>query len=314
MTCVARRALRHLLLAAGLLVAFAATAHAVTALKVTQIVPGLYVHRGHDDVATRANGGDIANIGFIVGRRCVAAIDTGGTAAEGRALRAAIRAVTPLPVCYVINTHMHPDHILGNAAFKGDRPQFVGSAALAEAEASHAESYMRVLHRELGALADGSEIIPPTLAVNGSMTLDLGGRVLKLQTWKTAHTNNDLTVYDESSGTLWLADLLFVQCIPVIDGSVTGWLADIATIRQMNPRRVVPGHGPIDTPWRAALDAEEAYLSALARDVRAAIRAGKTMQQAVDTIGLDERKKWRLFDIYHQRNVTAAYAELEWDQ
>jgi quinoprotein relay system zinc metallohydrolase 2 len=292
----------------------AQAAQAVSALKVREIAPGLYVHRGHDDVATRANKGDIANIGFVVGTRCVAVIDTGGTAQEGRALRAAIRAVTPLPICYVINTHMHPDHIFGNVAFERDHPQFVGSATLGEAEMSHAESYLRVLHRELGALADGSTIVPPTLPFSGSMTLDIGNRVLKLQTWKTAHTNNDLTVYDESSGTLWLADLLFVQCIPVIDGSVTGWLADIATIRQMNPRRVVPGHGPIDTPWRDALDAEEAYLSALARDVRAAIKAGKTMQQAIETIGLDQRSKWRLFDIYHQRNVSAAYVELEWEQ
>jgi glyoxylase-like metal-dependent hydrolase (beta-lactamase superfamily II) len=171
-----------------------------------------------------------------------------------------------------------------------------------------------VLHRELGALANGSEIIAPTLPVNGRMTLDLGGRALTLQTWKTAHTNNDLTVYDESSGTLWLADLLFVQCTPVIDGSVLGWLADIAAIRQMNPHRVVPGHGPIDTRWQTSLDAEEAYLASLVRDVRAAIKGGKTMQQAVDTIGLDQRGKWRLFDIYHARNVTAVYAELEWEQ
>jgi quinoprotein relay system zinc metallohydrolase 2 len=304
----------HFALAAILLVSAMRGAPAAAPFAVTELAPGLYAHRGHDDVATPANRGDIANVGFVVGTRCVAVIDTGGTAEEGRALRAAIRAVTPLPVCYVINTHMHPDHILGNAAFRDDHPQFVGSATLPEAEASHADSYLRVLRRELGAIADGSEIIAPTLLVDGTATLDLGGRQLTLRTWKTAHTNNDLTVYDEKSGTLWLADLLFVECIPVIDGSLVGWLADIAAIRQMKPRRVVPGHGPLDAPWPASLDAEEAYLAGLARDVRAAIRRGETMQQAIDTIGLDQRDKWRLFDIYHRRNVTAAYAELEWEQ
>jgi glyoxylase-like metal-dependent hydrolase (beta-lactamase superfamily II) len=179
--------------------------------------------------------------------------------------------------------------------------------------AAHAQSYLRALRRELGTLADGSEIVAPTLVVKTIKTLDLGDRKLVLRAWKTAHTNNDLTVYDEKSGTLWLADLLFVKCIPVIDGSVTGWLADIALIRQMNPRRVVPGHGPVDTPWRAALGAEEAYLAHLARDVRASIKRGETMQQAVDTIGANERGKWLLFDDYHRRNVTAAYAELEWE-
>jgi quinoprotein relay system zinc metallohydrolase 2 len=283
-------------------------------LPMIRLGAGAYAYRGDDNVATRANGGAIANIGFIVGTRCVAVIDTGGTLAEGRALRAAIRKVTPLPVCYVINTHMHPDHIFGNAAFTADHPQFVGSATLGEAEASHAESYLRVLKRELGPLAQGSIIVSPTHTVSGSEALDLGHRMLRLQTWKTAHTNNDLTVYDEASGMLWTGDLLFVGCIPVIDGSVLGWLDDIAALRALNPRRMVPGHGALDRPWRPALAAEEQYLASLVRDVRAALKQGQTMQQAVDTIGLGERNRWRLYDIYHRRNVTTAYAELEWEQ
>jgi quinoprotein relay system zinc metallohydrolase 2 len=289
-------------------------AHAASALAVQQIAPGNYVHRGHDDVATPANGGDIANVGFIVGARCVAVIDTGGTLAEGRQLRSAIRAVTPLPVCYVINTHMHPDHIFGNGAFKDEHAQFVGSVKLAQAEAARADNYLRALNRELGAAAEGSEIVAPTLTVDGSASLDLGGRTLTLQTWKTAHTNNDITVYDEKSGTLWLGDLLFVGCIPVVDGSVVGWLDDIARIKQMNPRHVVPGHGPLDAPWPQSIEAEEQYLAELARDVRAAIKRGDTIQQAVDTVGVDQRDKWLLYDVYHRRNVTAAYAELEWEK
>ncbi|SAL68355.1 beta-lactamase domain-containing protein [Caballeronia cordobensis] len=297
-----------------ILIACAAIARGETALSMTQVAPGNYAHRGHDDVATRANGGDIANVGFIVGTRCVAVVDTGGTLAEGRALRAAIRAVTALPVCYVINTHMHPDHIFGNAAFKDDHPQFVGSKALAQAEASRADNYMRALNRELGDVAAGSEIVAPTMTIDGSGSIDLGGRTLTLRTWKTAHTNNDLTVYDEKSGTLWTGDLLFAGCIPVIDGSVVGWLDDIARIRQMNPRHVVPGHGPLDPPWPQSLDAEERYLANLARDVRAAIKRGETIRQAVDNIGVDQKDKWLLYDLYHRRNVTAAYAELEWEQ
>jgi quinoprotein relay system zinc metallohydrolase 2 len=298
----------------SMLACFALHANAQEPLKVEEIAQGNFVHRGHDDVATRENGGDIANIGFIVGARCVAVIDTGGTLTEGRALRAAIRAKTSLPVCYVINTHMHPDHIFGNAAFKDDQPQYVGSAKLPQAEASRADNYLRALKRELGDQAQGSEIIGPTKLIDDTGTLDIGGRTLTLRTWKTAHTNNDITVYDDKARTLWTGDLLFVHCIPVVDGSVLGWLDDIPRLKQIDARHVVPGHGPIDPPWPQALDAEEAYLSGLARDVRAAIKAGKTMQQAVDTIGLDQRDKWLLYDVYHRRNVTAAYAELEWEQ
>src|SRR5262245_32486429 len=87
--------------------------------------PGVYVHYGQQAEMTPANSGDVANLGFVVGAQCVAVIDSGGTFAVGRALRQAIRSTTPLPVCYVINTHVHPDHVFGNAAFVDDHPEFI---------------------------------------------------------------------------------------------------------------------------------------------------------------------------------------------
>ena len=134
------------------------------------------MHVGAQAEASPCNRGAIANVGFIVGSRCVAVIDTGGSPDVGRSLRAAVRKVTPLPVCYVVNTHVHPDHILGNAAFVADRPEFVGHAKLAAAMAARGRVYVAAAKRTLGPDAADAEIIPPTRAVTGSATLDLGDR------------------------------------------------------------------------------------------------------------------------------------------
>jgi hypothetical protein len=62
-----------------------------------------------------------------------------------------------------------------------------------------------------------------------------------------------------------------------------------------------------------ALAPEQRYLGAIATDVRQLIKDGKTLEDATRTAGFSEREAWKLFDHYHVRNVTAAFAELEWE-
>lgn len=302
---------RFLAAACASLSAAAAVAEDAQRFAVERIAPGVYLHRGEQAEASAANRGDIANIGFIVGERCVAVIDSGGSHAVGAALKRAVQETTGKPVCFVVNTHVHPDHVFGNAAFRDDGVVFVGHQRLPAALAARGQNYLRALAREVGAAAEDSAIVPPERLVSSKLELDLGGRIVELAAWPTAHTDNDLTVYDRASGTIWLGDLLFVERLPVVDGSLRGWLAAMREIRTMRVARMVPGHGPVQADWRA-LDGQAEYLDALARDVRAAIASNWTIAQAMDRIGSPTRRRWLLFDTTHRRNVAAAYAELEW--
>jgi quinoprotein relay system zinc metallohydrolase 2 len=281
-------------------------------LAVENPAPGVYVHYGQQAEMTPANFGDVANLGFVVGARCVAVIDTGGTFAVGRALRLAIRRVTPLPVCYVINTHVHPDHVFGNAAFADDQPEFVGHDRLADALRTRGPNYLNALRRDLGEVAQGSSIILPTRPVKSVEVLDLGGRVLSLRAWPTAHTDTDLTVFDQESKTLWLGDLLFVGHVPVLDGNLRGFLAALAQIKNIPADLAIPGHGRA-LSWPAAIAPEQQYLDSLMVDVLAAIKEKRTLSETLASVQ-GEHGQWLLFEEFHRRNVTAAYAELEWDE
>jgi quinoprotein relay system zinc metallohydrolase 2 len=282
-------------------------------LAVDEIAPGMFVHHGVQEDASPTNGDEIANIGFVVGNDTVAVIDPGGSYREGTRLRAAIRRRTPLPIRYVIMTHVHPDHIFGAAAFRGDHPDFIGHAKLPGALAQRGAYYVRRLHEAIGDEADGSEIVPPTLLVADRRELDLGGRRLVVWAHGPAHTDTDLTVFDEKTSTFWLADLLFVDRIPVIDGSLLGWLDELRQATAIPAARAVPGHGPVSVPWPLAAAPERRYLEAVARDTRAAIKAGIDIAEAYRHVAQSERGHWLLFDDYHARNVTASYKELEWE-
>src|ERR1700737_4899584 len=92
--------------------------------------------------------------------------------------------------------------------------------------------------------AEGSEIVTPTLLVATRLELDLGGRRLALRAHGPTHTDNDLTILDDKTRTLWLSDLLFVDRLPVVDGSLLGWLAELDRLTTISADRAIPGHGP----------------------------------------------------------------------
>jgi quinoprotein relay system zinc metallohydrolase 2 len=317
--------------AVAMMMPFAALADgaapAMPPLEVREIAPGIYVHQGVHAEASEANLGGIANVGFVVGTAGVAVIDTGGSHREGAALLAAIRRVTSLPVRYVINTHFHPDHILGNDALMppagGVAPEFIAHANFARDLAARQETYLAAARQSLGAAFDGTHIVVPRHLIGRPEEIDLGERVLLLTPYPPAHSDADLTVLDTKTGTLFTGDLLFVDRVPAVDGcpgadgSITGWLKAIDILKHVRASRAVPGHGPASVRWPEALKDEQRYLSEIVAATRRELKRNTSLQRAVDTIDAElrrtERSKWQLFDDYDGRNITAAYTELEWE-
>ncbi|TDP87556.1 quinoprotein relay system zinc metallohydrolase 2 [Oharaeibacter diazotrophicus] len=283
-------------------------------LPVVEVADGVFAFQGVHAEMNAANRGGIANIGFVIGHDAVAVIDTGGSVEEGRRLLEAIRLRTDLPVKWVVLTHMHPDHVFGTAAFGGQDAAVVAHAHLNVALEARFDHYLAANRAVMGeALLEGVVRVPATVEVADTRTIDLGGRVLDLVAWPVSHTDNDLTVYDRATRTLFSGDLVFLGHTPSLDGSLVGWLRTLDRLAAVPALRVVPGHGPVPSPWPAAIEPERHYFEVLAADVRAAIAAGTPLSAAVGTIGRSEAGKWELFDDFNARNATAAFAELEWE-
>jgi quinoprotein relay system zinc metallohydrolase 2 len=297
----------------GLVMAFVAGSAFSAPLPMNEIADGVYVHIGTHGDFDKNYHGDMANVGFIVGANSVAIIDTAGSYKVGAQLREAVRAVTQLPIRYVINTHIHPDHIFGNSAFVQDKPEFIGHHNLPSTLSQNHESLMRALKDVLGIDANGSEIILPTKVVENTLDIDLGDRKLHLQVWPKSHTNTDLTVLDEKTKTFWTGDLLFITKTPSLDGDLKGWISVTEAFRVVQAKITVPGHGDPTKDKNGMLDKQNAYLNLLLKDVRAAIKNGVDMRQAIETAAQAEKPNWVLFDLINRRNVNNAYPQLEWE-
>ena len=274
---------------------------------------GIYVHHGvHMDIDTGYQG-DICNASFVVGSKGVAVIDTGGSIKVGKQLREAIRKVTPLPVLYVINTHVHPDHIYGNAAFLEDKPEFVGHDKLPVAMELRREQYAKINAKLLGEDAKGSELVKPTMTVKTTLELDLGDRKLVLTAHPNAHTNTDVSVLESKTNTEFTGDLLFIERTPVLEGDIKGMIAEVEKFKSQPIKQVVPGHGPATKNWLQAVENEQRYLNTLLTDIRASIKKGESMESTMNTAAVGEKDKWLLFDIANRRNVNSLYPVLEWE-
>jgi quinoprotein relay system zinc metallohydrolase 2 len=279
----------------------------------TEVADGNFVHTGiHVSIEDKQHD-DIANIGFIIGDKCIAVIDTGGSIDIGQKLLDSIRSITNKPVCYVINTHVHFDHILGNKVFISDETNFVGHHKLAEAVEQNRSFFLERFKNDLGSNPETSSIIGPDTLIKESTQLDIGGRSLTLIPYAISHSHNDLIVIDNKTKTLWSGDLIFRQRIPSLTGSLRGWLKTMDELLQLDVEKVVPGHGSVASSVKQAIEQQHNYLQRLLVDTRHAIAEGQFINDAIETIDKNNKSNLLLHEYQHASNVSKAFTELEWE-
>lgn len=279
----------------------------------TEIADGNFLHSGTHVSIEDVQHDDIANIGFIIGDSCVAVIDSGGSINIGQKLLDSIRSKTNKPICYVINTHVHFDHILGNQVFVSEKTHFVGHHQLADAVEHNRAFFLEQFKNDLGTNPKPSSIISPNILVTESMQLDIGGRNLTLIPFTISHSHTDLIIIDDKTKTLWAGDLIFRQRIPSLTGSLKGWLKAIDDLQKLQIKKVVPGHGAVATSMKQAIEQQQDYLQRLLEDTRQAIAEGQFLNDAMESIDKENKSNVLLHDYQHASNVSKAFTELEWE-
>jgi len=158
----------------------------------------------------------------------------------------------------------------------------------------------------MGEALDGVTIVAPTLTVDETMTLDIGGRKIVLTAWRTSHSDCDLTCWTSGPEPCSPAICFSPACARRGRQPASAFSTSPNNCQNTrDPRRTGPR--PMVAPWPKALDDERAYLTRLTSDLRAGDKERATMSaDAARVAGQSERGGWRLFDDYNGRNATAA--------
>jgi len=279
-----------------------------------EAAPGIFVSLGVHELMSAANEGAIGNSGFIIGDAAVAVIDPGGSVAAGERLKRAIRNVTDLPVRFLILTHFHPDHVAGASVF-AEASTVVAHENYGRAMTQRAQFYLDRFPDIIPGSVEQVFLLPDLLVpVGETATLNIGGRQLTVEAHPTAHTDNDLTIHDEQTNTLWASDLVFAQRLPSLDGSLSGWLDVLSELDGRQYDLTIPGHGE-PGEWEALVQPHRQYLVNLRDTVRKMLLEGIPLSDVLKAhdAGRHDDSHWQLYAAQHGTNLSKAYTELEWE-
>ncbi|AXB41393.1 fumarylacetoacetate hydrolase family protein [Amycolatopsis albispora] len=247
-----------------------------------------------------------SNAGLVAGAGASLLVDTLFDLRLTGEMLAAMKPVTDRhPLTHAVLTHANGDHTHGSQLL-GDTVRVVAAADTAHQMHTEIAPDMLAAVRvaDLGPVLtpflrerfgpfdfDGIRLRLPDVTFDRELTLDVGGREVRVLNLGPAHTSADSVVHIPDAGVLFAGDLLFVGCTPIVwDGPIANWIAACDTMLALDVPTIVPGHGPVT-------DAEgvrevRGYLTHVVEQADAAHAKGLTFREAAEVVDLAEYAEW----------------------
>jgi len=241
-----------------------------------------------------------ANAGLVTDQGHGLQIDTLFDLPHAQHMRDSLALTVPgVGIETVVNTHADPDHCWGNQLFPEAAITVSEHTAREMADGHRPEPYRQLLADDRDLLLrhylrdlntgfgfEDIELPPPARTFSGTLDIAVGGVTARLIDIGAAHTEGDTVVWVPEDGVLYSGDLLFSGVHPVMwGGPIENWIAACRTMEGLNPRVVVPGHGPLMD--RDGIVEFRGYLEYLATEITHRFEAGMPWREAAVDIPLD---------------------------
>jgi glyoxylase-like metal-dependent hydrolase (beta-lactamase superfamily II) len=235
----------------------------------------------HVHVISDLNVGLVPNVGIIVGSKATLVVDTGLGPRNGETVRRVAEGLSANRELYVVSTHFHPEHALGESAFPPS-----AKIVRARAQQQDIDEFGLTLARTFASrspltaeLLKDAQYRKADIFFAHDYSLDLGGVRVRLLSLGPTHTRGDTIVWVEGDRILFAGDVVMNRTFVAFASpysSVKAWLADFDQLEPLHPGKVVPSHGPVGD---ASLIADQ-----------------RTMMKAIQARAIDLKRQGRSAD------------------
>ena len=267
---------------------------------IRKIKDGIYVYVGNN-----LN----SNAGIVITQEGVVLIDSGHNPTDSRALLAAVKKLSPLPVRYLIDTEPHGDHTTGHFVFSPPAIIVAHEGATDSMKAAYnpkRNEKLMAQSAEMRAAFEGFRFVLPHIEYRQKLTLNVGERNFELFYLKNVHSESDTAVWLPKERVLFSASGIVVNQFNILRPfvSIPDILAAAKMMKGLNPEFVIPGHG-IPGTTKIFEDTEKYYALLLER-VGKLTKEGKSLDEIKKEVLMPEYYHWATKERF-QTNVEAAY-------
>jgi len=278
-------------------------------LQAKQISENIYMFIGINDIVTKENGGNIANTFWIKTKKHYIVIDSGASYLYAQQAHKIMKKISDLPIKFVVNSHMHDDHWMGNNYYK--KLNIPIYATQLQNKTFPVDASTRILNQLDKKDLIGTKIVSIDNIVNKNFTVNVDGTDFNfIYLKKPAHTKEDFMVYVPSEKALFTGDLLFSQRITSIrDGSIEGSIQSLKVIENLDVKIYANGHGKYTD--ETALNHMKDYLGDLKKLALLAIEDDIGLDEFVKNADMSKYKDMILFERLNKANLDNAFREYE---
>jgi len=196
---------------------------------------------------TPENKGWNSNIHFVVTKSGVLLFDTGSSELIGNKIKKAIKSITNQPVRWVVNSHSHADHWLGNAAFAD--AEIIASGQAMKTMKKYGQDDVAFYSKVTKGTIGTTLLVYPNLLLNYPQKRIFGGVEVEFIFANDGHSHGDILMWLPEQKIIFGGDVLSSDWMPMItsDGNVPGLINTLNTIIKLNPTIVLTGHGNATT-------------------------------------------------------------------